>query len=1420
MINIYEINETNYNNNGLATLIPLQCEFMPNINSGWSFKMTHPFDPEKRYMELQKNRILRVTKITCIREWQNTTQYFRIYDVKRNLTSVTVIAFPMGLEATYDVPIEELSIDECTGVQAVATINEYIDNNKYNLTCEVTNRSSSQYENTNLIALLSGDKDNSFVNRWGGEIAYDNYKIMIKNKLGDQNPTTLYPVRYGRNLVGIDHDEDMSSVITRIYPISNDGLRLHAWEDVQAPIPAGNSYVDTETTGLNYPFIRCAFIETNYKLIDTDDNSNTLAAQNTRLWREDMTNAIHDVAEELWKTVKNDNSNYYNPYYLQELFSGEKTITKYLQDKFSYTHKGWQSLVKSCAKEGVVWIKDEDLGEAKWLHLQGYWYGTTTTGGARNYFQVSNYLYIYGDSKWYYFDELGMMSTDEIPQEKIDELNSYTWHYVEGKGYWYGYDATHYIKNGWVEWDDNGTIKHYYMDDNGYVDITDTSTWSWSQEINGNQYGTDVNHIAINEYVLIDKVYEWFGADGFWQDWKRVELDGMGWYQTDDGKDWYGSVGRNYAHNEYVYTTEEGHMFETWLDNEGWVDENASGESQFGWHGSGTQTWFGEEGATASQKNKYIHDKWAYIDGTYYWFNSDGYISNEPDQAYQNWEWGLQTDEVSGRQWFGNEDPNYNRMWISNQWLQIEGIWYLFDSDGYKQDREVVKSNTIAWFANNVYNTVIDTIDGFLYDAENALYVAMIDWCNKQFNDGLDRPTVTIKVDLIDLSKTEEYKDYKALERVCLGDKVLIVDNLGNSYTERVVGLTYDCIRGYNTSVIVGELSKTVSQMLSTSYKGADHGGYIAGDNVVINGRVISVEDYVGRVVGMTDLLMNGQSVVSGNTGSFGIQAGENITITRSGNILTINGEGGGGLEYFHETQNSLYGQNTIDDELRRNRNYRFNHAVSARYNLHEPFSTWGDVQFDTINDNGEVVIAVTWERTIITSLWSQSTGEDNGIMVITTDPTVCGLNATDRTSIYQTLTASYVYGDFTDEQSHYDSIGGWATSTFTYEGTTYYVMLCHNNTYKDWSYEADSIKTIGSTLHYKDDRGIYSSVAEFALAVFTMNNTGQTISSYSGLHQGDDLAFFAGGSDSNGTDAPIKIFTDGTTEGLVTEEDLQDYAKIEDVPEIEANPSETPTDVLNSINIDGTAYEIQSGGGGSSGGAAYTEVVLWSDTNGATSPSNVTLIDDLSNYDAIYIVHASNVEPTYRSSQIIPVSSIDKTGANRFGVYDTGADSYYYTALTYTDDTHLVLDGWGSSYPIKYYKIVGIKYGGNLSPIIYSTEEREVGVWTDNKPLYAKTVTTGGSVPSGATLVYRQELSNKDCIYYTKDSDVAGSGEYNTLGIPNVHYDGNEKVIGTYFGETLYERTVNTGGSVPSGATLVNRIVMELKDTIQYIKS
>ena len=47
----------------------------------------------------------------------------------------------------------------------------------------------------------------------------------------------------------------------------------------------------------------------------------------------------------------------------------------------------------------------------------------------------------------------------------------------------------------------------------------------------------------------------------------------------------------------------------------------------------------------------------------------------------------------------------------------------------------------------------------------------------------------------------------------------------------------------------------------------------------------------------------------------------------------------------------------------------------------------------------------------------------------------------------------------------------------------------------------------------------------------------------------------------------------------------------------------------------------------------------------------------------------------------------------------------------------------------------------------IYSTTEKIIGQWIDGKPLYQKIVTTGGSVPSGATLIFRhQHLSSHLC--------------------------------------------------------------------------
>jgi hypothetical protein len=63
--------------------------------------------------------------------------------------------------------------------------------------------------------------------------------------------------------------------------------------------------------------------------------------------------------------------------------------------------------------------------------------------------------------------------------------------------------------------------------------------------------------------------------------------------------------------------------------------------------------------------------------------------------------------------------------------------------------------------------------------------------------------------------------------------------------------------------------------------------------------------------------------------------------------------------------------------------------------------------------------------------------------------------------------------------------------------------------------------------------------------------------------------------------------------------------------------------------------------------------------------------------------------------------------------------------------------------------------------------------------------------------------------VYYTKTTDTAGSGSYNTLGVPTVHYTTDEQVIGTWIdGKPLYERSysfTNTRSSFTDYVTLYN---------------
>lgn len=75
-----------------------------------------------------------------------------------------------------------------------------------------------------------------------------------------------------------------------------------------------------------------------------------------------------------------------------------------------------------------------------------------------------------------------------------------------------------------------------------------------------------------------------------------------------------------------------------------------------------------------------------------------------------------------------------------------------------------------------------------------------------EFANGCDRPTVSVSVDFIDLSATEEYKEYEHLQGAYIGDAVTVyVPHIDMAITLRVTAYTYDCLTRQYLKLTLGK---------------------------------------------------------------------------------------------------------------------------------------------------------------------------------------------------------------------------------------------------------------------------------------------------------------------------------------------------------------------------------------------------------------------------------------------------------------------------------------------------------------------------------------------------------------------------------------------------------------------------------------
>lgn len=212
MIQIYDKKNTGYDKNGNEVLTPEVCEINAELNGPWSLSLTHPIDEEEKWKYLQEGAVVAVPSFI------SEKQLFRIYKREKADTEVNVWAHPIFLDAANELFMIDTRPTDKTGQEALDIM--LSGQNRYKAKSNIKRRETSYYVRKNFIEAVQSDDENSFLNRWGGEVAYNNYTIYCNERIGSD-----YGARaeMGYNCIGISEEVDMTDVVTRIVPVAFNG---------------------------------------------------------------------------------------------------------------------------------------------------------------------------------------------------------------------------------------------------------------------------------------------------------------------------------------------------------------------------------------------------------------------------------------------------------------------------------------------------------------------------------------------------------------------------------------------------------------------------------------------------------------------------------------------------------------------------------------------------------------------------------------------------------------------------------------------------------------------------------------------------------------------------------------------------------------------------------------------------------------------------------------------------------------------------------------------------------------------------------------------------------------------------------------------------------------------------------------------
>ncbi|MBS5937766.1 phage tail spike protein [Clostridium sp.] len=226
-------------------------------------------DKAKKYKNIVGEGILKVKE-------QYGDEIFKICKVTKDMNKIRVYVRQITIDSSLGCWLGDVRPTSLNGQASLEYMlrntNEYKSNEQYAKDLEVfsdiTKSNTAYYQDITLYQAIH-DSDQSFKNRWGGEVQRRGYRISINNRIGTNRG---FQVRSSKNLLGFEAETNVDSVVTRIKPKGFDGITIDGYVDS----PLINNYSRIYTREIKYEDIKV-------KGGNDDEGYDTLAEAQTEL---------------------------------------------------------------------------------------------------------------------------------------------------------------------------------------------------------------------------------------------------------------------------------------------------------------------------------------------------------------------------------------------------------------------------------------------------------------------------------------------------------------------------------------------------------------------------------------------------------------------------------------------------------------------------------------------------------------------------------------------------------------------------------------------------------------------------------------------------------------------------------------------------------------------------------------------------------------------------------------------------------------------------------------------------------------------------------------------------------------------------------------------------------------------------------